>query len=156
MKVASKVHWETFSTGWLPPVRVENDSSLLILNKWGYWATTGLCACDLKRAWGLSNVFMQLTAWHGAQCCWVEVIISLKCLGGCLQGMTSYAVARGTENSIPLNTTDQSSRVILQKWKGCRSKAEADQTIQAFIHVSFSSLVTRSNGENHNNEKRPV
>lgn len=96
--------------------------------------------------------FMQLTAWHGAQCCWVEVIISLKCLGGCLQGMTSYAFARGKENSIALNTTDQSSHITLQLWKGCRSKAKTDQTLQAFIHMSFL-LVMRSNNKNHNREK---
>lgn len=104
--------WITFYAGWLPPVLVENDSSPLILNKWGYcrdyrdlclWFEEG-ARFQMHSCWRrtFKCYFMQLTAWHGAQCCWVEVIISLKCLGGCLQGMTSYAVARGKENSITL------------------------------------------------------
>lgn len=48
--------------------------------------------------------------------------------------MTSYAVARGRENSIALTK----ALAVLQQWKGCQSKAEADQTVQAFIHMSFS------------------
>lgn len=85
----------------------------------------------------------------------VEVIISLKCLGGCLLGTTSYAVARGKENSIALTTTDQSSHITLQLRKGCWSKAKTDQTLQAFIHMSFL-LVMRSNNKNHNREKAPL
>lgn len=139
--------------------------TLCLLNKWGYcrdyrdlclWFEEG-ARFQMHSSWRrtFKCYFMQLSAWHGAQCCWVEVIISLKCLGGCLQGTTSYAVARGKENSIALTTTDQSSHITLQLRKGCRSEGKTDQTLQAFIHASFL-LVMRSNNKNHNREKAPL
>lgn len=141
-EAARKVPCTAFKTGWLPSVLVQNAGSFLINEDSA--VTMWVCACSLKRGacfqrhsqWRrtFKCYFMQLTAWHSAQGCWVEVVISLKCLGGCLQGMTSYTVARGTKNSS--NTTDQSARITLQPLKECWSK---DKTLEPFT-PSFTCL----------------
>lgn len=154
-EAARKVLCTAFKPGWLPSVLVQNACSFLINEDSA--VTTWVCACSLKRGacfqrhskWRrtFKCYFMQLPAWHGAQVFWVEVIISLKCLGGLHILLPEAQKAP----SIPLT---KALALHYSHWRSVDLRIKHSNRWS--LHSHMSGTIQSKNRINHNNVKREV